>query len=140
MAGTGGWAYTLSHAGTPSLISIPVNKIVLKDSMVFHGRTPCNGFAKQNLTLSPDCLKLKWSIVLYSSNGKPTTYKTRGTAFRNAEPKTGKWYFKNGMTILDGGDQKLYFIIPDNNILLFTDEKWNLLIGDEDFGYTLSRK
>jgi hypothetical protein len=141
MTGTGGWSYTLFSKGDGLPIDIRPKQIVLRDSMVFQGRTPCKEFSNQGLSLSPNCYKLKWSIVLYTVNGKPAAYKTRGTAFKDAEPKTGRWYFKNGMGWLDGGDhQRLYFIIPDNNILLFTDAKWNLLQGDEDFGYTLNRK
>ena len=140
MAGTGGWGYALSGKGPIQPSDIKPKQFTLKDSMAFHGRTPCEGFSKQGLTVSPNCYKLKWSIVLYAANGRATTYKTRGTAFRNGEPKTGKWYFKDGMGWIDGGDHRLYFIIPDENIILFTDAKWNLLQGDEDFGYALSRK
>ena len=140
MRGTAGWSYTLYSPGPGLPTNIKLKSITLKDSMAFEGRTPCKEFSNQGLSVSPNCYKLKWSMVLYTANGKPTTYKTRGTAFRNAEPKTGKWYFKNGMVWLDGGDQRLYFIIPDENVILFTDAKWNLLTGDEDFGYTLNRK
>ena len=141
MTGTGGWSYTLFSSGEALPIDIKPKQIALKDSMVYQGRTPCSGFSNQGLSVSPNCYKLKWAVVLYTANGKPTSYKTRGTAFRDAEPKTGKWYFKNGMGWMDGSSsQRLYFIIPDDNILLFTDAKWNLLQGDEDFGYTLNRK
>ncbi|HUS01546.1 MAG TPA: hypothetical protein VMY77_07460, partial [Chitinophagaceae bacterium] len=140
MTGTGGWSYGLYSKGDALPSDIKPKQIALKDSMLFHGRTPCREFSNQGLPVSPNCYKLKWSIVLYTSNGKPTTYKTRGTAFRNAEPKTGKWYFKNGMGWIDGGDHRLYFIMPDDNIILFTDAKWNLLQGDLEFGYALNRK
>ena len=140
MTGTGGWSYTLFGSGTRQLSNIKLKLFALKDSMVYHGRTPCKEFSNQGLPVSPNCYKLKWSIVLYAANGKATTYKTRGTAFRNAEPKTGKWYYKNGMGWIDGGNHRLYFIMPDENIIMFTDEKWKLLQGDEDFGYTLNRK
>ena len=72
---------------------------------------------------------------MYASKGKPTTYKTRG----NVAPRTGTWKIKKGMIILEA-EHPVYFIMPDDNILLFTDAKWNLLQGDEDFGYTLNRK
>ncbi|HUS00816.1 MAG TPA: hypothetical protein VMY77_03775 [Chitinophagaceae bacterium] len=140
MTGTGGWSYGLYSTGAALPSDIKPKLITLKDSMEFHGRTPCKEFSNQGLQVSPNCYKLKWSVVLYAAKGKPTTYKTRGTAFRNAEPKTGKWYFKNGMGWIDGGDHRLYFIMPGENIILFTDAKWNLLQGDLDFGYTLNRK
>jgi len=140
MTGTSGWSYTLSSSGAGLNTVIKPKPIALKDSMIFEGRTPCKEFLNQGLMVSPNCYKLKWSIILYAPNGKPATYKTRGTAFRNAEPKTGRWYFKNGMGWIDGGDHRLYFIMPDDNIILFTDAKWNLLQGDEDFGYTLNRE
>ncbi len=135
MTGNGGWSYNLYSSGADLPININPKQIVLKDSMVFEGRTPCLEIAKLGLRLSENCYKIKWSLVLYASKGKPTTYKTRG----NVAPRTGTWKIKKGMIILEA-EHPVYFIMPVDNILLFTDAKWNLLQGDEDFGYTLNRK
>lgn len=135
MTGNDGWSYTLYGSGTGLPNDIKPKKIMLKDSMVFQGRTPCREIAKLGVKLSENCYKIKWSLVLYASNGKPTRYRTRG----NIMPATGTWKFKNNMIILEA-KHPLYLIAADENILLFTDAKWNLLQGDEDFGYTLNRK
>ena len=61
--------------------------------------------------------------------------------------KTGIWIIttgKNGRIVYQLNDEKgnaiLYLLKVDENILLFTDAKGNLLTGDEDFSYTLDRK
>lgn len=135
MTANGGWSYNLYSSGTNLLMNIKPKPITLKDSMVFEGRTPCREIAKLGLPLSENCYKLKWYLVLYASKGKPTTYRTQGSI----GTKTGNWKLKKSMIMLES-KQPLYFIMPAENILLFTDAKWNLLQGDEDFGYTLNRK
>ncbi len=136
LIGNGGWSYTLYGQGANLPIDIKPQQIALKDSMVFEGRTPCREIANLGLTLSQNCYKIKWSLVLYASKGKPTTYRTRGTI----NPRTGNWKIKDGMILLESGEHPVYFIMADENILLFSDTKWNLFQGDEDFGYTLNRK
>lgn len=136
MRGNGGWSYTLFTSGGSKPIMIKPKPITLPDSMIFQGRTPCREFTKLGLRLSDNCYKMKWGLVLYSVKGKPSTYRARGYV----NPVTGTWKFKNGMIILEAVNNPVYLIMPDENILLFTDAKWNLLQGDEDFGYTLNRK
>jgi len=151
LIGTAGWAYTLSDNELPASdhLSVMVKQTVLKDSMSFHGRTPCADFSIQQS--SPNCLKLKWSIVFYSNSRthEPTTYLLNHS---NAMPKEypGK---KGTWKIITGKDGRIiYELFPDNekpptyllklddNILLFTDANGKLLVGDKDFSYTLSRK
>ena len=141
MAGTGGWAYTLSRPGAGKLpLAFSQGTIQLKDSMTYQGRTPCGEFPGMGLTVSENCYKLKWLITLYAHDGKPTTYSTRGTAFRNSEPRSGKWSVRNGMIKLEGIGQQVYLLAVEENILLFVDAAGRLLQGDADFSYTLSRK
>jgi hypothetical protein len=135
MKGTDGWSYGLYSSGNALPSDIKPKQIAMNDSMVFHGRTPCTEIAKLGLKLSPNCYKIKWLLVLYTANGKPSTYRTRG----NIMPAKGTWKRKNGMIILEA-PHPVYFISPDENILLFTDAKWNLLQGDLDFGYALNRE
>ena len=40
----------------------------------------------------------------------------------------------------DNGNGFLYLLKLDNNILVFTDARGKLLVGDEDFDYTLNKK
>jgi hypothetical protein len=119
LIGNGGWSYTLSSQGSKLPIDIKLKPTALQDSMVFQGRTPCREIANLGLTLSQNCYKIKWSLILYASKGKPTTYRTRGTII----PETGKWKIKDGMILLESGEHPVYFIMADENILLFTDTK-----------------
>jgi hypothetical protein len=148
LAGTGGWSYTLSRTGTLSTadeMSFASKPITLKDSMAFHGRTPCLEFGEK--PQSPNCNKLKWSVVLYADpkTNKPTQYFIKGTIL-NHEGRTGTWVInqiKNGKVVYRLNTEKgtpLYFVMPDENVFVMTDKQGKLLIGDEDFSYTLSRK
>jgi hypothetical protein len=145
LVGTGGWSYTLSKlsATETDQFSLSPTPIILKDSMSFHGRTPCHG-----LDSRPECIKLKWSMVLYadSKTNQPTTYRLRGTMFEKYGSMTGQWKInkgKDGRIIyeLDFSDNRkpFYLLKLDDNNVLFTDEKGNLLVGDLDFSYSLSR-
>jgi len=147
--GTGGFSYTLNNMNPVSTdeINITANKTVLKDSIAYHGRTPCKIPGLTNL--SEQCYKIKWYIILYSNAAKNEagTYKIFSTNWRNAGGKTGSWKIitgKNGRITyaLNDDDEKsfIYLLKLDANILVFTDAAGNLLVGDEDFSYTLNRK
>jgi len=151
MRGTAGWSYTLSiekSSATNPLHFVP-KKFILKDSMAYEGRTPCLDFA--DIQKGKDCYKLKWSIVLFAdpTTNTPAGFRLRGTAVQH-QSKTGTWV--GGWTKSSTGNERivyqlnleegkpLYFILPDENILLLTDNEGNLLVGNEDFSYTLNRK
>ena len=149
LIGNGGWSYTLNNI-TPSVtsqVSITAAPTVLKDSMAFEGRTPC----KIPGVIAPgtECYKLKWLIILYANatTNKPTTYKIWGTPYRKEGGRKGNWKIvtgNNGRTIYqlddNNGNGFLYLLKLDNNILVFTDAQGKLLVGDEDFGYTLNKR
>jgi hypothetical protein len=153
LIGTGGWSYTLNNlaASESDQFSLSPLPIVLKDSMSFHGRTPCQGIDSRR-----ECQKLKWSVVFYADpkTNQPTTYRIKGTTFEHHDPgteqngpRTGPWKInkgKDGRIIyqLDFYDKRrpLYLLKLDDNNVIFTDEKGNLLVGDLDFSYSLSRK
>jgi hypothetical protein len=148
LVGNGGWSYTLNHmtASGSDQFNLNAHKSVLKDSMAFQGRTPCQvpGIIPPGM----ECYKLKWYVVLYANTKKnePTGYKVYGTTWRNKQGgKTGKWIIltgKNGRIIYQLNDDKgkglLYLLKLDENILVFTDANGKLLVGDEDFSYTLN--
>ena len=151
LVGTGGFGFTLN--AEKSLTTDQVNLVskgtVLKDSMVFVGRTPCANFSIN--PPSPACIKMKWKIVLYTDTRthEPTTYLlNRSNSLPLEYPgKTGTWKIvtgKDGRIIyeLRPGNETAptYLLKLDENILAFTDSKGNLLVGNEDFGYTLSRE
>jgi hypothetical protein len=151
LTGTGGWGYTLSIE--KPLLTDQVNLIskqdVLKDSMTFQGRTPCGEFSINRA--GPNCIKMKWLLVFYadSRTHEPTTYLLNHSRMNPLEypGKTGTWKIitgKDGRIIYelkpDNETTITYLLKLDDNILAFTDEKGNLLVGNEDFSFTLSRK
>ena len=147
LVGNGGWSYTLNNiapSGTHQ-INIRAAPTTLKDSIAFQGRTPCNVPG----VIAPGrlCYKLKWYMVLYANttNGSGC-YKILGTPWRKEGGRKGNWKLitgKNGSTIYqfndDQGNGFLYLLKLDEHILVFTDPQGKLLVGDEDFSYTLNR-
>ena len=149
LVGNGGWSYTLNNID-PVLtndINITAQQGSLKDSVIFDGRTPCEvpGIIPSGM----QCYKLKWRFIFYSGNGNEEQgqYKIKGTAWRNIESRTGSWKIirkKNNQLIYQLNDEKgnalIYLLKADENILLFTDAAGKLLVGNEDFSYTLNKK
>jgi len=147
LAGNGGWSYTLNNT-TPfatDQINTKAQQTVLKDSVIFEGRTPCSvpGVIPEG-TL---CYKLKWLIILYSTADIDRgTYKVIGTAYRKNGGRTGSWKSvtgKDGRITYQLNDENsnsfLYLLKLDENVLIFTDEHGNLLVGNEDFSYTMNK-
>ena len=144
LVGTGGWSYTLNKlfATETNQFSLSPTPVVLKDSMSFHGRTPC-----REIDSRPECRKLKWLVIFFADpkTNQPTTFRITGTTY-NHENKTGRWQIitgKDGRKIyeLDFFENRkpLYLLRLDENNLLFVDAKGNLLVGNLDFSYSLSR-
>lgn len=149
LVGNGGWSYTLNNV--KPVVAGLVNKkqypAALKDSMAFEGRTPCK--IPGIVPAGTSCYKLKWYVVLYASaeKNKPGTYRIKGTPFRRLESKSGNWEIitrADGITVYQLKDDKnhgfLSLVKPDENILLFIDTNGKLLVGDENFSYTLNRR
>lgn len=123
----------------------------------FSGRSPCREIAKEmNHAAGPDCLKLKWSIDLSRDPQTlaPTTYRLRGTLYRHEARGTerireGKWKVIKGtkwdpnaiVYRLDAfeTDGPIFLLKADRNILFFLANDRGLLVGNEDFSYTLNR-
>lgn len=149
LVGNGGWSYTLNNL-TPSgtdQISMIAPPTVLKDSIAFEGRTPCN--VPGVVAPGTSCYKLKWYIVLYADHqsNQPDRYKVLGSPWRKEGGRTGNWKIiagKNGSTVYrlndENGDGFLYLLKLDEHILVFTDAQGKPLVGDEDFSYTLNRR
>lgn len=149
MIGNGGWSYTLNDTspfGTDQ-VNIIAGPTVLKDSMAFEGRTPCK--VPGVIATGSLCHKLKWHIVFYADAqmNKPGKYKIFGTPWRMEGGRMGSWKIiagKEGRTIYqlnhDDGNGVLYLLKLDENILVFTDAQGKLLVGDEDFSYTLNSR
>lgn len=149
LVGNGGWSYTLNNTAPMPASELnwkpPVK--TLTDSLDLEGRSPCGvpGIKAPGEL----CYKLKWHIVFYAdgSSGITGTYTIPTVPFHKDGGRKGKW------KIVEGADGRriyelynakaqpfLYLVQADENILLFTDAKGNLLVGDEDFSYTLNRR
>ena len=148
LSGNGGWSYTLNNIApvVTDNINFIAQQSVLKDSVTFEGRTPCGvpGVISEN-TL---CYKLKWLIILYAKAVEldQGTYKISGTAYRKNGGKTGIWKSvtrKDGRVTYQLNDENgngfLYLLKLDENVLVFTDAHGNLLVGNEDFSYTMNK-
>jgi hypothetical protein len=149
LVGNGGWSYTLSKekgSALPADINFLSKKIILKDSMAFQGRTPCWDFPLVHP--GPQCIKQKWLIILYTDpkTNQPTIYHLNG----NSRGEGGIW---GTWKIIIGKDGKVIYqlfstttatplelLSLNENILVFIDSKAGLLIGNQDFSFTLSRK
>jgi hypothetical protein len=149
LVGNGGWSYTLNNIipKVTSQISVAAKQTSLKDSMAFKGRTPCR--VSGIIAPGRECYKLKWYVVFYSNseNNKPRTYKVLGTPWRKEGGRIGTWEIVKGMdgrTIYqlndENGNAWMDLVKLDENILVFTDKQGKLLVGNEDFSYTLNRK
>jgi len=149
LKGNGGWSYALNNmapsANAPTTIVSP--KTVIKDSMSFEGRTPCG--VPGIIAPGKECYKLKWYIVFYGDTQKnePTTYKVFGTTWRVEGGRKGNWKIitkEDGKIFYQLNDEKGNLLINllklDNGVLIFTDAKENLLVGDLDFSYTLNKR
>jgi hypothetical protein len=151
LVGNGGYSYTL-NTNTPiktDKFNLSISNNAIASSMAFEGRTPCQELAKlMVLNKSADCIKMKWYIIF---NVDPVTkqhlYKLKGgLAFRQENKFQGEWEIikgKEGRVIYklkpESGRYIIYLLKADDNILLFTDQDGNLLVGNEDFSYTLNR-
>ncbi|MBA2562994.1 MAG: hypothetical protein H0V14_08780 [Chitinophagaceae bacterium] len=149
LVGNGGWSYVLNNI-TPMItdqINITARQTILKDSMAFEGRTPCG--VPDIIASDMECYKLKWYVVFYANAEKneSTTYRVFGTPYRKEGGKTGTWKIikgRDGRIIYQLNDEKenafIYLLKLGEGVLIFTDVKGNLLVGDLDFSYTLNRK
>jgi len=149
LVGNGGWSYTLNSltASFSDVVNLAKLEAQIKDSLDFEGRTPCK--IPGIIPAGMQCYKLKWHIILYADpkTNQPGTYKIFGTTWRQNGPKTGNWKIitgKDGRITYELNDEKgeklLYLLKLDENIVIFTDADGKLLVGDEDFSYTLNRR
>lgn len=166
--GNAGWSYTLNRtgdlgrnikqaAGTSQLqLGSPTtyaSQITTDSSMLgrFVGRSPCQDVARElSKVVTPDCIKVKWDLTLYQDPNTlaPTTYKLRGTFFRE-RVREGKWTIVRGTKTspnavvyqLDPAKAQgsLLLLKADSNILFFLDREGNFLVGNANFSYTLNR-
>lgn len=147
MIGNGGWSYTLNNPDSKETGNIWASRTsnILKDSTKYEGRTPSGipGVPHESVYN-----KLKWQIIFYA-DGKtntPTTFRAIFAQWRSRGGKKGPWKIitdaKGGVIYQLFNEDGTVFISlfkADDNILMFTDGKGGLLIGNEDFSYTLNK-
>ena len=160
-AGDSGASYTLSRtqrsAFLPNGPSGPGTDSETIAETNFSGRSPCREIAQQiNHPVDADCFKHKWSTNFYRDlqSLTPTTYRLWGTLYRNEARGTetireGKWKVTKGTKAdpnaivyeLDsfGSDGPILLLKADRDVLFFTTKDGSVLVGNEDFSYTLNR-
>jgi len=151
LVGNGGYSYAL-NIDTPiktDQFNLQLKQTPAGNSMVFQGRTPCQELSRllgQNRSAA--CDKMKWYIILYmdSVTGQPSYYLNGGMGYRKETMTRGSWEItrgRDGRVIYKLDPEKktfaVYLLKADDNILFFTDSAGNLLVGNENFSYTLNR-
>ena len=144
-------AVALEEVSMKRLASTP-NSHASESVRVFSGRTPCREVARQlKHSVAADCIKLKWKLTLNQDpkTFNPTTFKMRGTLFRDFD-REGKWAILQGRpadanaTIyrldFDKVEKPLFLLKVDDNILLFLHNDGSLMVGNSDFSHTLNRE
>lgn len=153
LSGNAGYSYTLNSInGKPTdLFNFRAKASPEKNAVVYEGRTPCNILSDAvGMGRASDCYKLKWYFIFHTdpATGQPSYYMKNGKRpMKEGMPK-GTWEIvkgKDGRTIYKVNPTPedtytLYFVKAGDNILFFTDPAGNLLVGTEDFSFTLNRK
>lgn len=150
MVGNGGYSYALNSPRPVKSrqVNFQSSQTPARNPMVFQGRTPCQELAQlMARNPGPECIKMKWYVILYmdSTTGKPSYYLQGGRQYRKATMTKGNWEMvqRNDGRIMyklysPNGNSPVYLLKADDNILFFTDPEGNLLVGNEDFSYTLN--
>jgi hypothetical protein len=117
---------------------------------IFEGRTPCHPISQQlGAVADPGCDHLKWQIIFYRDTLTlaPATF-TLTTELFDRRPLKGKWEIvkskENTTAILlalyYSPDRKpLYLLKGNDNVLFILNNSLQLLVGDQDFSFTLNR-
>jgi hypothetical protein len=152
LIGNGGYSYALNNTNPVAshAVNIQTDQTVDKGPLVYEGRTPCSELPQiLGLKKSEACNKMKWYFLLYTDSitNKPSYFLMAGIGYRKETMAKGNWQM---VTDQNGNiSYQLYFnkwahpltlLKGDDNILFFTDNHGRLLVGNEDFSYTLNRR
>lgn len=152
LVGNGGYSFALNNTAPTKTdqFNLHSKRSAIKTPLVFEGRTPCQELSKLlALNKSDACNKMKWYFIFYldSLTGNPSHYLKGGIGYRKETMERGKWKIiigKNGRIIYqvnpDNHAYSLHLLKGDDNILFFVDSNGHLLVGNEDFSYTLNRR
>ncbi|WP_132052162.1 hypothetical protein [Pseudocnuella soli] len=152
LIGNGGYSYALNST-TPVIanaVSIHAEQTATGSPLVFEGRTPCNALPQiLGIQKSDACNKMKWYFHLYTDSitGAPAHFLMGGIGYRKETMAKGNWKIttdQNGNTVyqlyFNQWARPLSLLKGDDNILFFIDNDGRLLVGNEDFSYTLNRR
>lgn len=165
MVGNGGWSFSLNRASAAERPEPPppANAPSVSYSLaplatgpdvfgVFEGRSPCLGIARElKIALDLHRMKAKWRVTLYQNpeTQAPTTYRVEGTLHRLGA-REGSWSIIRGTKADPAaivyrlapakGEETLFLLKGDDNVLFFLDQKQKPLVGHADFSYTLNRR
>lgn len=129
--------------------NIPSEPATIDTPLVFEGRTPCQELSRLlGLNKTAACNKMKWYFIFYTDSvtGKPSYFLEGGMGYRKETMDRGTWHIhsRNGRIIYqvtpDNSTHSLYLLKGGENILFFIDPTGRLLVGNEDFSYTLNRR
>lgn len=152
LTGNGGYSYALNSTHPVLQDGFKIRSVHTsgKNPQVYEGRTPCSELsALLGLNKSEACNKMKWYFLFYTDSvtGKPSYFLMSGMGYRKDSMARGHWQMKtdpNGHIIyqvyFDQWIRPLNLLKGDDNILFFTDANGRLLVGNENFSYTLNRR
>lgn len=152
LIGNGGYSYALNNTSPVKTgkANIRSTSTKVKGPLVFEGRTPCSDLpAILGLNKSDACNKMKWYFLFYTDSvtGKPSHFLMGGMGYRKETMAKGRWQIVNKQdgnivyqVYFDQWKNPLHLLKGDDNILFFIHPDGHLLVGNEDFSYTLNRK
>ena len=152
LIGNGGYSYALNniHPVEENGFNIQSEQTSEQNPLVFEGRTPCQDLAALlGLNKGEACNKMKWYFLFYTDSitGKPSFFLMGGIGYKRETMTRGSWQItteQNGRIIYqlscDKWSRSLNLLKGDDNILFFIDTNGRLLVGNEDFSYTLNRR
>ena len=152
ISGNGGYSYALNSTSPvqTDAVNLHPKHTVSNSPMVYEGRTPCSDLpALLGWKKSEACNKMKWYFLFYTDSltGNPSYFLMGGMGYRKETMAKGNWQIINypdGRIVyqlsFDKWARPLQLLKGDENILFFIDSRGRLLVGNEDFSYTLNRR
>lgn len=152
LIGNGGYSYALNSIHPVQMGGFNIRAVGtrVESPLVFEGRTPCQELsALLGLEKSAACNKMKWYFIFYTDSvtGHPSYFLMNGIGHRKETMARGNWQIvtgQNGRIVYQLSSDKwthaLNLLKGDDNILFFIGANEQLLVGNEDFSYTLNRR
>jgi len=153
LVGNGAWSYTLNRAGEAgrraAVVASTFDESGGPGGGVFEGRTPCTAEVKPfTEDLVPGCSRLKWRLTFrLNAAGQPAGY-VSGVLGRSDATK-GEWRIRRDLAGFpaavvyeirpSGSRQRLALLLVGGKNLFILGPARQLLVGDENWSYTLSR-